>query len=303
MNERAWERSGRSQAAPLIDLDDDGENGQYSPRLLDGVVDVWDHLRQFPEDRHGLNLPSDYYDCWRPPYCDIQILNIRIPVTIFMPPPGIPTPSPSQSPSPPDSPILRRIFTLRPEAGSGLQQTIPRHLQLEANERPTTEGGQALFNFPSLRENLPPPDGRESQQDLIEQARLEERLGQLTLLSGDSTGGPSRRRRRQRQRQRSRNGLLRSLINERLEEETQAGSTLREQIGEWILKRHQSDHQIDEETVASFRQSLRRQVTGDSEEGLWPEAITTMFSGYAEQIDPRERSIQVDARERSIQSR
>ena len=118
LNDRAWRRSGRIQEAPLIDLEYDSENGSYSPLLLEGVVDVWEYLRRFPEEREALNIPSDYSDSWSTPYCDLQILNIRIPERprALMPPPAISTPSPSLSP--PESPILRRIYTLQPEPGS-----------------------------------------------------------------------------------------------------------------------------------------------------------------------------------------
>ena len=152
-------------------------------------------------------------------------------------------------------------------------------------------------------------------------------MEQLTFQ--DSTGDQQQHRQRRRRRRRH-NSLPRLPINERLGEETHTGSTLRQQIGESISRRQQSDfhrhqHQIDVQlstvaafqqlvqrqatlptrdlktdlaTVAAFQHSLQQQTTPTGDQvAPWPEEITTAFSGYAEQV---ERS---GAEERALERR
>ena len=103
LNKRSRIRNGE-QSAPLIDLETDSFKGIYSPLILEGAVDVWDHLRLYPEDRPRLHLPDDYVNSWTEPFCNLRVLNLRIPGPrdALMPPPRVETPPLS----PPESPTL-----------------------------------------------------------------------------------------------------------------------------------------------------------------------------------------------------
>ena len=154
-----------------MELDDVG-NGQLAPRILEGIIDVEDYLLEQPHERSRLGVPADYSSC-APPWIDTPVLRLRIPtqrplpvgdsVTLSMPLPIIPTPSPS----PPSLPVLRRIYTLRPENEEVTQRTTPRHLTIEGRHDPAS-GQVALFNFPALRDAAPPTREPEEEEGLTE---------------------------------------------------------------------------------------------------------------------------------------